>query len=504
MSHLAIAVRALVKATWRAGFNRGWRFSPAKSGLWQGVAQVGVAALALWRLGGSQAPGGAVPWLLALGAAQAGLFTCLTLFLRGRQQFFAGPVVQLVHLSSSPAWAPILAEVLGGLPRRAWSGLLFTVALSQALPSGSHLWAVPALWLAVVLGGLLGHLTGLVALIAWVRLWPRALDGAWFAGMLATLAFVYYTLYLLIVGVDLGALTAALQRVGRWLPILLGLLFGLPGLWLISSPRRAGAAYRQGWLRLIELGDGSNSPRRSRFPRLAPGPAGAVQALVWLMALRNWVSLLRIILLIAGIGGIILAGPVLRQVPAERLPLLIIGLGLGMALLNYGEQAGALFSANGPRTALFALAGVRPGQLLLGKWLASLPLAVAGALTTAATALITEQGLVALLGYAGLTGLILLGAITWLVGATAFDAAPREGIGEDAPAQIANAFEQIPSRLGGIAGIVGAVGVAGAALWLSVTHPLWLSVLALVPLGALLTGFLWLRHLLRRGLAGTR
>lgn len=497
-----IPMRALVRAAWQESLNQTWRFSPARAGLWLFLAQVGLVALAIWRLGG-QPPVATVGPLLLFGAFQSALFAFLHLILRGRMQLFIGPVVQLIHLSPTPAGAAIGAEVLGQLPRRAWSALLFTAALSPALPADDRPWAAPLLGLILLLGGLLGHLAGLLALIAWVRIAPQSLGAVWILSMLAILAFSYYLAYLLMLGATAEAVAAAIQQAGGWFPAIFAILFGLPGLLmalrLLLSPRAAGEAYREAWLGLMELGDTAARPRRSRFPRLIPGPAGAVQALAWLIAMRNWMSLFRLGLWAACLAGIILAGPVLSRLDSDRQPLFLIGLGLGCGLLNYGEQVAALFAADGPRVSLLVVAGVRPGQLLLGKWLAATPLALVAALSAGTAALAARQPVGSALGFGALTLLIALASLAVLVGLAAFDAAPGGRSLAAESEQAAAVFEQVPTRLGGVAGLLGSLAVTGGALWLAAVNPFLLLPLALLPLAAAFVGYHRLRGLIRNG-----
>jgi len=488
-------LRALLRASWQDQVNRSWRFSRAKSGLWLLLVQIGTAGLIIWRMGGgppAQEPLG----LILLGGAQAVLFAFATLFLQGRNRLYEGPLVRLIHLSPAPAQAAILGIVLGGLPRRAWSALLFTAALWPAIPVGAHLWAAPALWVTILVGGLIGQLAGVVALILWVRRFPQALGAIWVLSMFATLGLVYYVAYLALAGLPAADLAAAMAGAGRWLPVGLLLLFGLPGglmlLRLLRSPGAAGEAYREGWLGLMELGDSSARPRRSRFPRPVPGPTGAVAALVWLAALRNWMSLLRLGLWVAGMAGILLAAPALQGLAPERKPLFILGISLGLALLNYGEQAAALFAADGQRTALSTLAGLRPWQVLLGKLLAAAPLVGVAGVTAAVTAL--AAGEPAPIRFALTAVLIAVGSVGLLLGAAAFDATlgPSGGLGDD-EAQVREALEQSPTRPGGIVGLVGAVGFAAAGIWLMSAQPALLGPLAVVPALAIGGGLIRLR-----------
>ncbi len=492
----SVEVRALLRAAWQESFNRSWRFSPAKSGLWFLAVQAGIAVVVIWRMTGAE-PVAEPAGLILLGGLQAALFAFLVLFLQGRSRLFEGPVVRLIHLSPTPAQAAITAIVLGSVPQRAWSALLITVALWPAIPMSERLWAAPALWLAVLTGGLIGQLAGVVALILWVRLLPQALGAIWLLSMITTLAMVYYVGYLLIAGVPVADLVALVEGAGRRVPVGLLTLFGLPAgfmlLRLLRAPGRAGEAYREGWLGLMERGDMSSRPRRSRFPRPVAGPVGAVAALTWLMSLRNWMSLLRIGLWLAALGGILLAGPALRGLGPERRPLFILGLSLALALLNYGEQAAALFAADGPRFALFALAGLRPLQFLLGKWLAALPLVLVAGATAVVTALVAGASVAAAGGFGVTAGVIAIGSLSILIGAAAFDVSLMEGGTMAGDEPMRDAIEQAPTRPGGIVGLIGSVAFAAAAVWLFDTRQGLLGLLLIAPVVAVVAGLIRLR-----------
>lgn len=223
------------------------------------------------------------------------------------------------------------------------------------------MWGAAALWLAAMLGGLLGRLTGLVCLVRLVRRWPAALVAVP-AVAIPVLAEAAAVLLL-----DLPAVQ-----------MFLGLLWG----------RGAGPeAYREGWLGLMESVGRGSRPRRSRWPRAGRGPAGALQALAWLLAMRNWFSLVRLGLLAVGLLLPLLISARMQSLSGSTPSIVFIGAGLTMTMFNYGEQAAALFAADGERAALMLLAGVRPVQWLWGKWLATLPLPLVAAMTTLVWAL---------------------------------------------------------------------------------------------------------------------
>lgn len=497
----AAPARALVLATWRSAFNDGWRFG--RSGPWMALAHLLLAGLTVWRLSVRlpEVPAGT---LFLLVFDEAWLLALLRLLLRGRERLYTGPLVSLVHLSPAPAQAVVLADVIGTLPQRAWAGLLFTLALFPvARPAGP--WAVASLLPATLAGGVLGHLTGLVGLVSLVRRRPGALVALPAAGMVLGLSMLLVITYLLVGGLwEAGLAEPGAPGPGggrAWSgEMVFTLLLSLPGLLWLAGPmrRRGGEALREGWLAVREMADRGSRPLRSRWPALLAGPAGALQAQAWLMARRNWFSLIRLGL---AVGGLLLPLFLGRHLTGSRATTICVAMGLLFGIFNYGEQAAGLFSADGERAALPVLAGVRPHQVLLGKWAAGLPVPLVAGMTTLVWAWSAGVAPAQALGLAGTALTVALGCLTWIIGAAAFDAAPgRAALRGDG--DLAMAFEQVPTRPGGIVGLAGAALLAGAGLWLHARTPAWLPALAPLPVLAALAGVWRVRRLMRTGVEG--
>lgn len=514
------ALRALAAAAWRAAYNDGWRFSRTKAGLWTLLAQAAVAGLAAWRVAAHPpaVPAGEGLWL---GFAEGWLVGLLMALLRGRERLFTGPLVTLVHLSPAPARTLVLLHVLRSLPGRAWFALLFCAALVPALGAGGVTGGplavrAAAVWLSTAAGGVLGHLTGTGALVGVVRRWPAALAAIPALAMVLFLGLVGLTLYVFTAGLwQLGAAPAGppapAGRPGPGLPAASAVLFALVGLVALAAlvrpaVRRSGAptpdAHREAWLAVREALDRGSRPVRSRWPAAAGGPPGALQALAWLLAVRNWFSLVRLGLWAAVLAMPFVLGPAPSRMEPSRAAALCIGMGLVAALFNYGEQAAALFSVDGERAAIGVLAGIRPAQLVLGKWLAALPLVAVAALTTLVWAAAAGCGPADVARLTAACGAIALAATTWLVGAAAFDAAPRPGGAAPEGEVLAAAFEQVPTRPGGIVGLAGAAVLAAAGVWLYLREPRWLAALAVPALAAALAGWRWVDRVWRRGALG--
>jgi len=517
---MMVRLKALVRAAWRAGCNDGWRFSRARAGLWALVLQVALAGLAMWRLASGPlelSPG----TVLVVGFAEEWLMAFLMTLLRGRERYFAGPVVTLVHLSPAPARAFVLAQVVGALPDRAWRAMLFGCALLPAVRPAGPAPGQTALVLAgfvaaAIVGGAAGHLASIGFLFGAARRLPGALVVIPAAALVLLLLLVWGLLYLLLVGLDqlaAGAGAAPPPHDGAaWgAELALVALLSLPGLlmlagelWTTGGRRRAADndGFREAWLSVREALERGSRPLRSRWPALIGGPAGALQALAWLRAARNWFSLVRL-----GIWAAVLVAPFLLRVglagmPPVRASALYIGTGLTAALFNYGEQAAALFSVDGERAALPVLTGVTPGQLILGKWLSALPVVPVAALTTLAWARAGGRPVMEAAGLAGLSGAMALLSVTWLVGVAAFDAAPRARGPLAEGEQLAAAFEQAPTRPGGVAGLVGAAALAGCGIWLYLTAPRWIAALTAPAAAAAFAGWRWVARLWRRGAMG--
>jgi len=492
-----IAVGALLAAGWRTQWNRAWRFSQAKAGLWLLLLQLGIGATALWRLRPAAA-GTTLASAAVLIVLQAGGWAFFMAFLSGRNQLFGMRTLTLVHVSPAPLLAPVVAAAFFGILRRCWSMLIWAVALGTVAGP----WAVPILWILGVVAATLGHLAGLLILIAWVRLAPRALSVTWVAILVLQVVLIWFLVYQVAVGVTPGSLAVALRVLRGPLVSALAALFGLPGLamllWLGIAPARLGQAYRDGWLRLSELADGAARPRRSAWPRLAPGAAGVVQAKEWLLAARNpatWFRLGALVLL-----GLTLfpARPAIERLAAGHLYLVVLGAGLGAVYFAFGELLAAGFSAEGPRLGLLIIAGVSPARLLAGKLLALTPYALLSAVSTWAVSVAVGGSLLQHLAAALATGGVALGLIAVSVGGAACDVKISEAEEEHELAALSTLMEQIPRGFGGNAGMIGSAVWAGCCAWAySASSPWFLALLGPVPALVLLLGWWRLGRKLR-------
>lgn len=489
------ALGALVRARYQEAFNGHWRFSRVKSGLWVGVMQLAAAAFLLWRLRPA-AGSGSLAALLTATLLQHGVWAFIMAFLAGRMQLYGERRAALVMLSPAPPFSPVAALVGFHLGRRLYGVLLWSLALGTLLPAGLRFPGVVLLWTAGAAAGTLGELAGLLLLVAWVRLAPRALGAAWVTLLLLQVCLLWYLIYLLATGLPVAGVLAALGALRGWLLGGAGLLFGLPGLamllWLTLAPGRLSQAYREGWLRLDELGDSSSRPLTSRWPVVLPGSAGAVQAVTWLLAVRNpatWFRLGALLLLLSGIRA---AAPWLTSAATAHPGWAMVGIGVGLVYFTFGELPAALFVADGPRLGLYCAAGTQPGRVLLGKVTAVLPLLLLMGLATLWVSGQVEAAATAMAVGCGMLAVAVGGGALDLKGGAAGEEA-REGA-------LAFLLEQVPRGAGGNLGLVagGALGVLF--VWLlgrEVPGALW----GLLPVVAvsLCAGYLRLRHLLLRG-----
>ncbi len=495
------AALALAEASLRQSWNRRWRFSRFRSGLWLLLLRVGLAGVVFWRLRGDSvlvAPGTALTAI----ALQFGVWSFLMVFLAGRNRLFTHPAVRLVLISPAPSWSPIAAQVRSALPGRTWSALVWAGALAQLLPPETRWWTLPALWATAVLAGSLAELTGLWALVAWVRVAPRSLGVVWAAVLVIQLGLLYYVIYLLVSGEALARVGQSLASLRWWLGGGLVLLLGFPGLamllWLIRSPGRIGGLYREAWLNLAEAdGDGSRS-RRSRWPALLPGAAGAIQARDWLCIIRNPFTLLRAGVVVLGTAALVPFGPVVAEWAAANHDLAVLGTGVGLVFFAFGELGAAGITMESDKFGLHLVSGVRPGSFLLGKLAAACPFSVLTAGVTWAVARaagdpLSTQAVMAFRG--GLTG---LGMTCLMVGLAALDASSGEAAEQEDREGLSMAAQQVPLGPFSIAGFLIAGCFGAAAVW-GDTLPWPAPVLWVLPVAALLLGYLKVWWLLRRG-----
>lgn len=492
-------IRALTAAQWRQDWNRQWRFSPAKAGLWLVLLQLGFGALALWRLRPAAA-GMTLAGAAVLMAAQSGSWSFMMAFLTGRTQLFGSRTLILVHVSAAPPLAMVVAAAFSGLFRRAWSMLLWAIALGLVIG-----WAaVPVLWSLGVLVGTLGHLAGLLALIGWVRLAPRALGAAWVLLLVLQVALIWYLVYQLGAGVEAADLEQVVRSLRGPAVGAVAALFAVPGLcmvlWLGAAPSRLGHAYREAWLRLQELGAAAARPRRSAWPRAAvPGPAGAIVAKEWVLTARNPATWFRLGALLLLALVMVPARSTLISLAAARHDLLVLGAGLGAVFFCFSELIAAGFSAEGHRLGLAVVTGIRPARLLAGKFLAVSPFALLAGLAAWAVSATVGDGSARQAAMAAAALAVGLGTAAIAVGGAACDAQVSEAAEEVDQVALSNLMEQVPRGIGGSLGLIGSGLWAGGCVWAIARAPgLW-ALLAPVPPLALWLGWWRLRDRLCLG-----
>lgn len=495
MSHGAI--RALVEAQWQADWNRGWRFSRVKAGLWMFVLQLGISGLLFWRLGG-QDPIDAVGVAVLAVALQQGLAGFGTGFLQGREALYSQRILPLIHVTTVSPTSLIIARVLAGIPSRAGWLLPLSAALGALLPAGAWWWAVPLLWTVGLACGLLGQLAGLLSLVGWMRVSPRAVTVAWIALLLVTMGVVYYVIYLLAAGIPVQAMAEAMMRLRNWALAAIAGMAVLPGLamitWLLVRPGVVGAVYREGWLRLRELSDAGARALRSWLPRPGPGAFGTV--LGWEVARlrRNPLTFFRLAAWGAMLAVLVWLSP---TVAGERQAILALGAGLGITVFVYAELMAALVGSDGQNFALYVLAGVRPGGLLAAKVVAGSLHAVFATLSVWAASVVFGMDGESQMRLAALGGLVGLGLPCVIIGTAAAGFTPPEEEAGDVPLLMAQVFEQAPRDVAGWAAFGAGSAYAAAAVWAVSGAPGFVGVaLALAPAGALAAGYLRLRQVL--------
>jgi hypothetical protein len=503
MSLKAEATRALSRAIWRENFNKQWRFSSVKSGLWLALAQIAVVAVFVGNLRSGQFAGTAVTAFLML-ALQAGLGSFFSGFLRGRMTLFIDKTLPLVHTTPTQPSSLILAQVLGELPSRMWSAVLLTAIFATMLPTGALVWGIPSLWLTGVVVGTLAQWAGLFALMMWVQLAPRSLGAVWYAFLAMWVGVIGYVGWLLVGGATLESVGEAIAQVQGAIVGAMLLLFGLPGVvmggYMLVSPRRAGAAYRKSWLRYQEFSQRQGS-NRSTWPALVGRTPGAVQAKEWLQIRRNPVTLFRLGFLGAGLAGLYWAGSAVSGLGHPRADFLRLLLAFVVTLFSVGEIGASMYNAEGGRFALYIVTGVRPAKLLLGKAVTGIPLVPVAMLCTWAVSLGGGAEIPQQLGDVLVGAVVGLGMALIIAGIGALDAGKYDVEGENRSDFEAAAFEQVPRG-------IGAWGAMGAALLYSLLGAalasdslgglallLYVSLVLLPPL-ALVPGYLRLRKVL--------
>lgn len=500
---MTTATRALAKGAWRERLNQSWRFSRGKVGLWPMLLQVGLATLLLWRLKPSPT---AEPLIIPVAtAAVLGLFGSFVLgLLAGREDLYGKSVLRALHVSPVSGVSILNGLILAGLPQRLFGSLLVAAVTGWLMPAGGLWWSIPLLWGVTMLSSLVGYASALLALVGWVRVHPKSLAIMWGLAVMIGLTIVVILIGVVTLALPVSVIAAGLRAGSHWLiggAVAMGALVGLPGLvmlvWVVRRPQRVGEWYREAYLNMQELGDGRRLLRTSRWPRVLPGPAGALQARLWLEAWLNWFTWVRLVMMVVGFGFFFAGRTNIARLADSFPTAVILGLGLTMTVGSFGELPATMGSSDGPNIGLGLVAGVRANQVIRAKWVACLPMAVLSvAATWVSSVLVGRPDLV--LSLAG--GCIGLGFSAIAIAGGLMDLDPSTEVTErDVPEILRAALEQVPRKMGGVIGYFGAVLFTVATGWLcartpGTALPTAVGCTALAHL-ALLWGYLHLRRL---------
>lgn len=499
---MTAATRALARGAWTEQFNKGWRFSRNKLGLWPLLLQIGIAALLLWRLEPTptrlplQLPVTTVSLLGIVLAFVMGL-------LLGREELYGKSVLRTLHVSPVSGINILLGLVLAGLPQRLFGSLLLAAVVGWLLPAGSLWWSIPLLWVLALLSSLVGHSAALLALVGWVRVTPRSLAMMWAIAMVASVNMVIILIALLMLGGMATLIVAALlHEAAPWMLGVVGGLVGLPGLvmgvWVALRPGRAGEWYREAYLNMQELGGGRRQTRSSRWPRVLPGAAGALLARQWREIWLNWFTWIRFALMLLVMGFIVWQRNAVTSMAEDLSDIIfVMGAGLTTAAGSFGELLATIGSSDGLNIGLSMVAGVPARQVVKAKWVAGLPVAVFSAACAWVTSMVLNRPDLSLSLATGFLGLGF-GVIAMAGGLLDLD--PHAEVTErEVPKILRAVLEQTPRKSGAIGGYFGGFVFVVVATWLCHRHPgaalpLAVGCAALAHL-ALVPGYLHLRRL---------
>ena len=483
---LAIAVAAR-----RERWNLMWRFSRLKSGAWLLLFQAGAIAAVLYNFVRS---GFSLPFMsaLALISVQSAVWGVTSAFTQERDRLYRGRVVELVHLSSAPAYSLPIAGILSDLPSRAWTSLIWAGMFSR--PATGGWWSLPVLWLASLTISVATQFFATRLLVAAVCRRPRFLAWSWaltIAGMVALTGLFAYALFQPEL---LGNAGARLASVAPPLAALLVIAGAAAGAAALLRPERLGELYKESWLRFSECSRTASLRVPSRWPAFARGPAGSVQAKDWLMALRNPLTWIRLGAFAVAVAAMVFLRPWFSSFPLEARRAAAEAVPYGAILFILGEAVAASLPAEREKLALFAAAGSSAGRVLLGKALAAAPVVL---LTTGCYALsgwtfALEPDLAGLFLEGALSG---IGMVALLLGAGALEAPrPHPGLPIDEGYQ--QMFEQIPTGMFSQAGFFAAAAFGAARVW---GPPLVAALAWIAPLAIVAAGWLRLELFFRAG-----
>ncbi|BAS26897.1 hypothetical protein LIP_1040 [Limnochorda pilosa] len=459
----ATAWRVLAGMELRARWNRSWRFSPFRSGVWVLLAEVGLLAVLLWKGKTITLPYADLsPFSFVV--VQAALWGMARDFLREREELFARPHSALVHLSPAQPASVIVGQTLADIPEKMWEQLLATVAVVMLFPVEGGPWQAGLLWAVGVTAGSLGGLSGLMAVILWTRWAPRVVAAATVVVAGSVVGAGVYAAYLAASGFPDASVLAALRRPQGWLPATLVAVLAPGSLLaggLLLHPGWIGRLLSDTWLSSREAMARDGRRRRPRWPSPLRGAVGAIHASGWLQVARNPFSLMRLGFWIIGLLALVRFMPGLAHALPLGRELLGTSLGVGLAFVVGGEVAAAVFDADGPTAAWYRVAGARPAGILWGKLWVAAPLAATAALNAWVVVSVAGAGAEEQLRAAMTAGGLGLGTTLVMVGVAAAGARFTGGQEDTEDDLMSAALEQVPrsatSWLALLAGVAYAV-----------------------------------------------
>lgn len=495
--------RAFVRADRQALWNQYWRFSAWKKGAFLLIGQL-AAVLGFGYFVDAVAIAPRTVGLALM--VQATLSGLMGGFSSGQRRLFSNRFMDMVLVSSAPASGVLLAEFVRGVVDRAWSAVLWAV-LFVGIFSTIGVLAGVGLWALGFCVGLLAYATGLLTVVACARLTPRAMGALWAVFLSFVLAGLLLATFSVVRGVELSAVARRAASYEAWVFWGTAVIGWLPGLMFVAGGLLASSLtarfFRDAWLRLAEEGAGGVRGA-SRWPALAPGAVGALQAKEWLQASRNTFTVMRLVLWVMLLAALLATAPIWTERIGEHLDAMILALSAGLGLFGIGEVVAASFDSDGVKMTLASICGLSPGRWLGGKLMAALPVPFVCFVSASVACFGAEMTWAMHLRLSGFAGLVGVGMANLLVGGAASGAELKGDEASRNSGVMAALFEQIPQSKGAWAGLLAAIAYAVAAVWGYETAGFsWLliALCTIAPLWALVPGYIRLRSIIRNGLS---
>jgi len=477
MSGLLTLSLAIARSGWRATWNRMFRFSRMKAGLiW--LALQGFFALVVARRAPAVAEDAAQAGLvgaLALMVAQMGWFGLMNGFSRGQMQLYQGLLVPLFQITPARPLAFVVGRVIEAVPGRAWTTLLWAWAYSAVIPPQGRWTALALLWLTGLTAGMAAHLAGLLLLTFWSRSHPRTMRHGNTLFAVLTMALLTAAIIYLGTGGTATELALVMRESRRTVMAAVTLVAGIPGLALAGAllvrPHWLEEHYRIGLYRVLELGEqDTDRPGRSYWLPLGDGGLRAVLSREWLQMARSKMVRTQLLIFVAGVVGVFVAGRGVADAPMERLVGSVGALSVLAWFNAFGHFVSRVFQSERVTVALYRLAAVPTPRLVVAKLIAvAVP---SGLLVAVATAV---GSLAARLPPAGALELLLWTELALLGGVAG---------GFGVAAAFANQEPEEPEAPGAPRVEQGGSALAQAGMWSPLARTLGLTLSTALPLWA--------------------